>query len=229
MPSFLRTFSVSDGVVAAETSPTTEELYATPHEMEALYGCPISEQQLRAIQSLINGHCNRASLWPTELESSPLHIPMDRQETRLAVTPVISVLEAAGRYGFGRRDRLGWNAVQHGYAAILAITAAAKPAWTPIDVNAIEYDPSTGIIYLPWSLYFAPFSYVKVRYIAGYITIPARVKMAIAELANSMSGRGMSDRVRYSVGRVSRQFAGDSFVTPQAQQLLAPFVVSELA
>lgn len=230
MPPMRRTFQANASVMASEppASNTEGTLYATPEEMLALYGCSIAEEKLRAIQSLIDAHCCRPTLWPYVYEH-PLTIPADRQETRLPVTPVITILAASGRYGYGRRDRQAYNHVYGNYNALLVLAGAAKPQWTEIDTAAIECDSATGQIYLPYSTLILPYSMVRVKYEAGWITIPARVKMAIAEISNTMAQKGSSDRIRYSVGRVSRSFSGDSFVSADAKRYLEPFVVHSLA
>jgi hypothetical protein len=225
MVTFLKTFAVNDGVTGSEALPGSEDLYITPAELFNAFGCSATEEEIRFVMSLINTHCGRTSLWPTEIEETR-RIPHDRQETRLTVTPVIKLLDLAGRYSYGRRDRQSWNNMNQGYAGILAMTAAARPQWSPINPDFCELQPENGILYLPWSMLIFPFSTVRCRYSAGFIEIPARVKAAVAELLNSIKARGISDRVRYNVGRVSRTFSSDTFVTKQAEQLLAPFVVS---
>ena len=224
---FGKTFQVSDGVTGAESTPDTEGLYLTSEQALAVFGCTISEEQLRWIQAAINAHCNRTSLWPTEIETGPVRIPLDRQEMRVPVTPVITILEAAGRYGHQRRDRQGWNTFQYGLSPILALNAAARPQWTAIDVHTIELSYAEGVLFLPWSSLLAPYSYVRIKYLAGLIDIPHRVKAAIVEIANTMGAMGVSNRVRYGVGRLNRTFANSSFITPMAAQMLAPFVVQE--
>ena len=221
----IRTFSVTDGVVASETTPTTEELYVSPAELQALYGCSASEEQLRFTQSLINSFTNRASLWPTEYLEE-LNIPSGRQETQLSACPVIAISSIAGRYAFGRRDKIGYSAAAYGFNDILALTAAAAPMWSEIQPNTVEIVHASGIIYLPASFYFVPWNIIRCRYLSGWITIPARIKAATMELLNTIGSKGQSDRTRYSVGRVSRTFASDSWITPAAAQMLQPFVIS---
>ncbi len=226
MVTYLKTFAVSDGVTGADTTPETEALYLTPLEAESVFGCSLSEQQSRFIQATINAHCNRTSLWPTQIESGPLQIPADRQETRFPVTPIIRILEAAGRYGLQRRDRQGWNSFAYGLSPILALNAAARPQWTPINVDAIEVSPAEGLIFLPFSSMLVPYSYVRLTVLAGLIQIPHRVKAAVIEIANNMGAMGISTRTKYAVGRVSRQFSTPSFISPLAESMLAPFVVT---
>lgn len=223
---FVKSFQVSDGVISSETTPETEEMYVTGSELEALYGCGATDAQIRWVQSCINAYCNRASLWPCEYLFER-NIPFGRQEVGLPVLPVIQVSEAAGRWSYGRRDRIGWQQGLYGYNQILALTAASNPQWSPIDVSAIEINHASGILYLPMTFMLQPFSLVRIRAICGYITIPARIKSCFAEILNSMSARGVSDRTRRTVGRVSSTFASDTFITPQAKMFLEPFVVRE--
>jgi hypothetical protein len=95
-------------------------------------------------------------------------------------------------------------------------------------VDAIELSPAEGLIFLPFSSMLLPYSYVRLRVLSGLIQIPHRVKAAVIEIANTMASMGTSNRVRYAVGRVSRQFSSPTFVTPLAESMLAPFVVQSL-
>jgi hypothetical protein len=223
---FIKSMQVTDGVIASETTPTTEELYITPSELEATFCCSATEAQLRFVQACINTHCNRASLWPCEYLFER-NIPYGRQEVGLPVLPVISVSEAAGRWSYGRRDRIGWQQGLYGYNQILALAAASNPQWSPIDVSAIEINHASGILYLPMTFMLQPFSLVRIRALCGYITIPARCKAAVAEILNTMAAKGVSDRNRYTVGRITRQFTSTTWISQQAADLLSPFVVSE--
>ena len=227
MPTFLKTFQVNQGVIAAETSPTTpEDLYVTSQELQQLYGCAASDEDIRFAMSLINAHCNRASLWPTEIEET-VRMPSDRQETRLNVTPVIKIMEAAGRYGLGRRDKQGYNQWAYGLGAVLALSGS-KPQYAPIDINSIDLMPETGVVYIPWSLYFMVYTTIRFRYLAGWIEIPNRAKTAVADIINTTHAMGVSNRTSYTAGRVSRRYSNPSFISPMAEQLLVPFVVHSL-
>ena len=114
-----------------------------------------------------------------------------------------------------------------GWLAYLTLIGPS-PGWSPIDVNQMQFEASTGVLYIPWSVMLAPWSHVKVVYVAGFLTIPDRIKLAIFEIATNMAAKGVSDRVRYGVGKISRTYASDSFVTKTAASLLAPFVVQSL-
>lgn len=225
---YLRSFSVSDGTIAAERAPEeAEDLYATPQELSALFGCQPSEEDCRWAQSLINAHLNRPSLFPCELETAIITIPPDRQETRLPVTPVMRIIEAAGRYTRGRRDRIGYNQILYNYGATLLALQGAVPQWQVIDPSLISMEPATGVLYLPTGTFLWGFGAFKCRYVAGFVEIPFRVKSAMAVIINETHAKGISDRTRYTAGRVSRVYSGDTFVSKQAQILLEPFRVVE--
>jgi hypothetical protein len=226
---YLRAFNVSDGSIAAERAPEElEDLYSTPTELGGLFGCTPTEEDCRFAMAMINAHCNRPSLWPTEVETGVINIPSDRQETRLPITPVIRILEAAGRYARGRRDRIGYNQIMYNYGATLLALQGAVPQWQVIDPTLISLEPATGVLYLPTGTFLFTYTQFKCRAVCGYIEIPFRVKAAMAEIINSVHAKGVSDRTRYGAGKVMRQYASDSFLTPQAKQFLQPFVVQEL-
>ena len=226
----LRSFQVSDGVVAAERTPDQpEDLYASTTELSSLFGCEtITEEDIRYAQGLIQAHCNRPTLWPCLYETPILQIPTGRQQTRLPLTPVIRIQSIVGRYNMGRRDAQSRNSAYYGYTAVLSLLAGA-PHWTDVPVDSCDIEPATGVLYLVTGQFLVPYNEVKVRYIGGFIEIPYRIKMALATLINEVHAKGVSDRVQYSAGRVTRKYASTSFISPQVENLLAPFVVSELA
>lgn len=226
----LRSFSVNHGVIAAERLPTEpDQLYATPEELGAAFGVRVSEAQVRYAQNAVNAYCNRASLFPCEISEPLIRLPTDRMETRLAVTPVLRILEAAGRYAYNsRRDRLGVNAMTWGYGPLLALQGIT-PRFTPIQVDLIQVEPSTGILTLPYGPFLFPISQLAVRYIAGYLEIPARIKTCLINIINNVSLKGSGDRIAYNVGRIGRRYATASFITTDEARLLEPFVIRSLA
>jgi hypothetical protein len=227
--SFIRSFQVSEGVIAGEATPgSDEELYTSPEELNELYGCQVTTQDIRAAMDVIHSHCNRASLWPVEYDSGILELPDDRQETRLPITPAIQITEAAGRYGQKRRDRMGWNSYQGNLAAYLTI-AGGRPQWTQMDPALIEVDQATGIVFLPYSSTFlAPWAFVRFKYIAGLVTMPSRVKLCVFEIINEMHARGVGSRIQYGSGRIVRRYAQDGWITAQVRQYLEPYCIHSL-
>jgi len=226
MPPPTRQFGVSPGTVINADIPTEEQLYITPSELSQLYGITVTEGHVRFAQDLVNAHTNRTSLWPEQYEER-IDVPSDRQVAQLNITPAIKIIEAAGRYSYGRRDRRAINQVNQDYMAAIAVFGS-PPRFTAIDVDQIDLHPSTGEIWLPTGFFLVAYTQIQIKYLAGFQQIPSRVKSAMAEILNVMCQKGVSDRVQNSVGRTSRRYSSDSFMTPTARQLLQPLVVHSL-
>lgn len=229
----LRSFSVNAGVIAGERMPNEpDQLYATPEEMGSLFGIRISEASLRFAMSLIHAFCNRPSLWPTEIKFPTIHLADGRLQGRIPITPVIQITDASAGYTYQpRRDRQAANISYWSYAPLFALQGPAAPL-LPLSAELIAFEPATGIFTIPWSVGLPGmgFNSINLTAVCGYVEIPARVKTALAEITNSVQARGVSDRVAYSIGRVSRKYApgSNTFISPQAEQLLQPFVVQAL-
>lgn len=214
------------GTIVAAATPTRNQLYATPEDLEQLYGLQVTEGQVRAAQTLLNATCCRPSLWPEEYEER-LSVPSDRQQVLLAATPVLQLLHAAGRYSYGRRDRRSLNQVNYDYLAAIAVFGS-PPRFTDIDVSTIEFFGATGEVWLPTGFFLIGYTEVQLRYLAGFPTIPDSAKLLLAEILNAMCSRGVSDRTSYQVGRVTSKYASDSFITPTARMLAEPLTIKSL-
>jgi hypothetical protein len=214
------------GQFATGGTPTSDQLYASPSDLETQFGLPCSEAQIRVAQTLMNGACNRRSLWVEEYEER-IDLPSDRNQAILAARPVGQILEAAGRYGYGRRDRRTLNSTNLDYLAVTAIFGSPT-RFVPIDVNQIEVFPATGEVWLPTGFFLVQYSQLQVRYTSGFVDIPYQVKLALALLINEVCAKGSADRVSYSVGKIARTFATPSFLSQDVRNLLAPYVVRAL-
>jgi hypothetical protein len=225
MSEYLR--SMTPGIANAEaTPPDSAALYASVEELEALYGTCTTEADIRAAMVIAHAFWGRSSLWPTQ-DTRELRLPSGRNETRLPLTPVLQILEASAMYAPGRR--WGQNSLQGttDYSMYLMLTGGGYSRWTALDVRQMSVDGATGMVYLP-TLLLLPMSVVRITYVAGLLDIPPRVKLGLVEIINTLHNKGQSDRTAYAVGRVGRKYASDSWVTPAAQQLLAPWVVTTL-
>jgi hypothetical protein len=214
------------GTIANERQPAADELYATPAEMLDQYGMTVTEAEIRFAMSLIHSVTCRPSLWP-EVYEERLEVPSDRQQVILAVTPVVRILSAAGRYSYGRRDRRALNQVNYDYLAALAVFGS-PPRFTEIDVDQIELYEPTGECWLPTGAFLINYTQVAIKYLAGYNQIPARILAALAMIVNEVCTKGSSDRISYSVGRVSRRYATPSFITSDIYDLLSPYICRSL-
>jgi len=161
-------------------------------------------------QVLINGYCNRRSLWPEE-HTERLDVPAGRNQVQLAARPVLRILSAHGRYGYGRRDRRQLNSANVDYVSVLAVLGS-PPQFLPLDVNLIEVTGASGEVWLPTGMFLVPYSTIDITYVAGFVDIPYRIKLYVALIVNEICAKGSADRISYSVGRVSRTFASPSFI-----------------
>jgi hypothetical protein len=221
-----RSLSPHDGVIATESSPGVDALYVTPDELTALTGLECSEETIRFACAIVDAHCCRRTLWPSQYEEQ-LPVAEDRYTIQLSVTPVLKLLAVNGRFTPGRRNNRRLTSGGLDYLTIAAVSGS-PPRWTPLDINGIDLVPATGEAWLPTGLFLISWSQVRVSYIAGFPTIPNRVKMALAEILHTISSKGQSDLMRLGVGRLTRQFASDTFLTRQAEQFLEPCVVHSL-
>lgn len=226
---FVKSYQVSDGAIAGEHVATElEDLYATPDELSAMFGVCVSEGQIRHAMGLINGYCHRQTLWPADYEFPSIRLPADRMETRLPITPVIRVKEAAGRYVYGfRRDRQSFNSTYYGMGALVAM-GGPVPQLVDIPPDLIQVEPSTGIIALPLGTFLLPYTEIRILALCGYIVIPFGVKVCVAQIINNVTMKGSGDRVAYGIGRINRRYATASFITLDEERLLQPYVVTAM-
>lgn len=223
----LRGYHPTPGFAYTERPAEECELYATPDEMASLYDLTVSEEQLRAAQSRIDAYCHRTSLWPEEYTRSFRLMP-DRNVVILPARPIIQITDAKGRYNYGRRDHLSIGST--GYDTLAAIALTRGPGnWLDINVEQLDVNGATGEVWLQPGLFLTHYSEVILTWTSGLVQMPARIKLAMAEVVHQVCVKGgASDRTRYRVGRIEQQFSGNSFITEEAARLLSPYVITSL-
>lgn len=223
-PGSLGQLNTTPADIGATKSPEDDELYASPQELLNMYGCSVTEGQVRYAMSLMHTTCNRKSLWPETYEQT---LQMERGESQLAVHPVVRLVSAGGRYTYGRKDRISMSQANLDTLGSTLIFGS-PPAWEQIDVNLIDVVPSTGQILLPTGIFLVNYNEVAVRYVAGYQSIPDRAIAALITIINDVASMGSANRKTHTVGTVRSEFFGPGFVSEAAKSLLAPFIVTAL-
>lgn len=213
------------GLISDDYQHTGDEIYITPSQLEERFGISASVQQINLAMVMIHDYCNRKSLWPVEY-TQRVTLAADRSTAILSVRPVLSIIEAKGRYIRGRRDRQ-YKDYAVVYNNIIALMGTA-PGWNNIDPATVDFYGPTSEIWIPSGLFLAPYGEVLITYLAGYIEIPEKALAAIALIINAICVKGESDMVQYSSGRVSRRFATPSYFTADVKRMLSPFVVRSL-
>lgn len=214
------------GFIANEDTPETEALYVTVDNLHDLYGLCVEEGEIRAAMAIIHAHTNRTSLWP-ERYSHPITMPDGYNVAQLPARPVIEILGIRGRYAPGRRDHRATLPLGLDYYAALAVLGTGT-TWTTIDVNSVSLNSASGDIILPVGFLPVWFSEIEVEYMAGLVRIPDRVKLAVAEIINTIRQRGASDRTFYAAGKIQTTWSGTGYLSTEARRLLAPYVITAL-
>lgn len=109
--------------------------------------------------------------------------PAKRSIVRVAKFPIVNIVSMLGRYAYGRRsDQIGGLFQEMNLLASLQ-AFGGPPMWIPIVIPASSWSDSTGEIWVPASLYMAYYSDVRIKYVAGYATVPDPVIRATALVA----------------------------------------------
>lgn len=109
--------------------------------------------------------------------------PAKRQIVRVAKFPIVNIVSLLGRYSYGRRsDQVGGLFQEMNLLASLQ-AFGGPPQWIPVTIPASSWSSSTGEIWVPASMYMAYFSDVRIKYVAGFATVPDPVVRATAQIA----------------------------------------------
>jgi len=213
---------VAPGFDAAEESPSADALYMSVEQFQELYCMEVTEAQVRFAMDLMHSVVNRPSLWP-ETYTERLEVPEDQNQVIVSARPVVSLVKCEGRYGTGRRHLR--SGATGGYDLMMVTSFFGQPpGWTVMDVNTLEVQGGTGEIWLSTGPYLAQYTEVQVTYLAGLLRPSSRIKAALVEIVNTVREKGVSDRTRYWVGRVQREYAAPGFITDTAKNLLEPYI-----
>lgn len=200
--------------------------YLEPTEYESWGLSPdVSDAWITAACSLIDSHCRRISLNPTQYIER-LRLVDGSQTARLSHLPLVAVAPAASpfvslqaRYAKPRRGELVCPIQED------AIWAFSLPgAWTTLDPATIDYVPDTGELIFPRSILGLPYNEVAVTYTAGLATIPAAVKAACAQIVkNAQATPGLNVKAS-KLDTLWLEYFSASLVDPTVQELLRPWV-----
>lgn len=137
------------------------------------------------------------------------------------------LIGASGRYGYGRRNSQ-FSYPDYNYGAnILQIASyfGGPPQFTPIDISMVDFDPSTGELWVPAGLYLTQYSELLLTYNTGFdpTNMPKGIKHACAALVkNFLSRSGITGLTSMNAGQAHAQFNLD-LIDPTVARLLQPF------
>lgn len=114
-------------------------------------------------------------------------LPSNRPLMLLQQNPVQRLLQAQGRYGYGRRG--GNNNYTLNEFNLLAVMTqfGGPPVWENIDLSHTDFNPQTGQVWVPAGIMLAYYSEVRMSYVAGYTyeNLPAIIKLACANIISA--------------------------------------------
>ena len=156
--------------------------YLQPTEYQT-YGlaADVTDDWITAASSLIDSHCRRTSLNPTQY-TERLRIVEGSQTARLSHLPLAPVAPAT----------LPFVSIQARYAKAPPRPDAVIPlqeevawafslpgAWTTVDPATVDFVADTGELIFPLNILGLPYNEVEVTYTAGLATLPNAVKVRL--------------------------------------------------
>jgi hypothetical protein len=193
----------------------------------ATYGLPpdVTDDWITAASSLIDTHCRRMSLNPTQY-TERLRIVAGSQTARLSYLPLVPIAPATlpfvsiqARYTKPRRGQFQ-SPVQEEVAWAFSLPGA----WTTVDPTTVDFVPETGELIFPLNVLGLPYNEVEVTYTAGLATLPNAILCACAQIVkNAQSTPGLNVKSS-KVDTLQLQYFSGSLIDATVQSLLKPWV-----
>lgn len=153
-------------------------------------------------------------------------LPAKRAIVRFSKGPMVRLIAAQGRYGYGRRsDQISGITAD---ATLLALTQpfGGPPAWAAIDVTHVDVSNTTQECWLPTGLYLAPYTDARLHYVTGWpeAAIPVAVRQACAMLIKSQADNDLPSGVKvYRAGGTMIEMFSEAAVPVEARAMLSPY------
>jgi hypothetical protein len=200
--------------------------YLQPTEYQT-YGLPpdVTGDWITAASSLIDAHCRRESLNPTQY-TERLRVVEGSQTVRLSHLPLVAVAPAStpfvtiqARYARPRRGEIATPLQEE------VLWAFSLPgAWTTLDPATVDFAADTGELIFPYSILGLPYNEAMVTYTAGLATLPAALKVACAQIVkNAQATPGLNVKTA-KIDTMWLQYFSNSLVDDTVQALLQPWV-----
>ena len=195
------------------------------------YGLPdgTSADWITAATALINSYCRRPDLNVIQY-TERLRVTAGSQTVHLSYLPLAPLAPATsplvsmqGRYARPRRGELVDSPLLE-EALILALPGQ----WNTIDPTTIDFDPNTGELTLPWSLFGLPYNEVSVTYTAGLATITDDVLCACAQIVRNAQAQPALNAKSNKIDTMQMQYFSSSLIDETVQAWLRPYIANRL-
>jgi hypothetical protein len=180
---------------------------------------------ITAASSLIDTHCRRISLNPTQY-TERLRIVAGSQTARLSYLPLVPIAPATlpfvsiqARYTRPRRGQF-----QYPMQEEIAWAFSLPGSWTSVDPATVDFAAETGELIFPLSVLGLPYNEVEVTYTAGLNPLPDAVLCACAQIVkNAQSTPGLNVKSS-KVDTLQLQYFSGALVDATVQCMLKPWV-----
>jgi hypothetical protein len=195
------------------------------------YGLPpgTTADWITAATALINSYCRRPDLNIVQY-TERLRLTRDARTALLsylplaplgtATTPIVSM---QGRYANPRRGELISEPLYD-----LAWAFSLPGQWVSLDTALIDFDPATGELSLPCTLFGLPFNEIAVTYTAGLSTIGDDIKTACAQIVRNAQSTPALNASKTKIDTMQMQYFSSSLVDETVQAWLNPYVANRL-
>ena len=207
--------------MACYLQPTEYQTYGLP--------CDVTDDWITAASSLIDSHCRRESLNPTQY-TERLRIVEGAQTVRLSYLPLTAVAPSTSpfvsiqaRYARPRRGEIVYPMQEE------VLWAFSLPgAWTTVDPSTVDFFAATGELTFPRNILGLPYNEVQVVYTAGLATIPEAVKCACAQIVkNAQATPGVNVKTA-KMDTMWLQYFSASLLDETVQAMLRPWVSTRM-
>jgi hypothetical protein len=200
--------------------------YLQPTEYQT-YGLAanVTDDWITAASSLIDCHCRRMSLNPTQYNER-LRMVEGSQTVRLSYLPLATIAPATSpfvsiqaRYAKPRRGQLIYPLQEE------VLWAFSLPgAWTAVDPTTVDFVADTGELIFPLNILGLPYNEVQVTYTAGVATLPNAVKCACAQIVkNAQATPGLNVKSS-KLDTLQLQYFSGTLIDATVQAMLRPWV-----
>jgi hypothetical protein len=195
------------------------------------YGLPAgtTADWITAATALINSYCRRPDLNLVQYTERQ-RITAGVQTVHLSYLP-LSVLAPAvsplvalqARYAKPRRGELPDIPMLE-----IAYAFSLPGQWNSLDPSQVDFDPNTGELTLPWSLFGLPYNEVQVTYTAGLATIGDDVKSACAQIVRNAQAAPALNASMSKIDTMQMKYFSSSLIDETVQAWLKPYVANRL-
>jgi len=203
-------------------------LQATEYENFGL-ACDTTDDWVTGASALIDGHCRRVSLSPTQYVER-LRLADGSQCARLSFLPLVAVAPASSplmsvraRYGRPRRGEMVYP-----IQAEIAWAFGLPGTWNTLDSATVDYVSDTGELVFPQNIFGMPYNEVEVTYTAGLAVIPDAVKSACAMIVKNAQATPSLNVKSTRIDTMQMEYFSNSLLDDAVKLLLRPYVANRL-